>query len=217
MGMKCAECWHGAVAFASYERQERPLSPVRDRAGEKSPIWPKTRKGFVLESEARIPLGPGLIKPAADAQVMMDILFPWSVRQPCATAKEVSVLEDRSFLAVDMNRICSNIKCWWTTEALSQRHMAPANQQAGAAGELLIHDGTGLLLREGDDQHLAALLERLSSDYGLRMRLRQRAWQRLQALWHPRVVAGPLVKLCEGLLRDDPPAYAEGPCSKIGL
>ena len=117
----------------------------------------------------------------------------------------------------DIYVLTSNRQEGWgvpANEAMSEGCVLVANQDAGAAQELVVHNETGFLFSDGDDQHLSGILECLINDRGLRMRLRQKAWERMNALWHPRVAAERLIRLCEGLLRGDPPSFVEGPCSK---
>ena len=100
-------------------------------------------------------------------------------------------------------------------EAMSEGCLVVANEQAGAARDLVLHGATGFLYDNGDVEQLASLLERLAADYRLRMRLRREAWQRMNAHWSPRVAAERLVTLAQGLLgRGAMPKYSDGPCSR---
>lgn len=79
-----------------------------------------------------------------------------------------------------------------------------------------MQDGeTGLLFRDGCVEHLVGQLKRLASDYSLRMQMRQKAWEMMQNIWHPRVAAERLVKLCEGLHAGQPPCFEEGPVARV--
>jgi glycosyltransferase involved in cell wall biosynthesis len=100
-------------------------------------------------------------------------------------------------------------------EAMSEGCILLANDQAGAARDLIIEGKTGFLFHDTDVDRLVSLIERLGQDYPLRMRLRQQAWERMNSLWNPRVAAERLVALSEGLLGISPiPNFPEGPCSK---
>lgn len=101
-------------------------------------------------------------------------------------------------------------------EAMGEGCILVANEQAGAARELVVDGTSGLLFRDGDDEQLAGHLDRLSRDHDLRGRLRQAAWERMTSLWSPRAAAERLVALSEGLLAGAPPQYVDGPCSRAG-
>jgi glycosyltransferase involved in cell wall biosynthesis len=100
-------------------------------------------------------------------------------------------------------------------EAMSEGSIIVANQEAGAA-RILVDDGrTGLLFRDGDVAHLVEQLTRLGTDYSLRNRLRQQAWEHMRNLWNAKVGAEHLIALCRGILDLAPmPDYREGPCSR---
>jgi len=99
-------------------------------------------------------------------------------------------------------------------EAMSEGCVLVANEAAGSARDLVRDGNTGLLFRDGDVGQLSWLLKDLASDYPLRMQMRQRAWERMQNLWHPRIAAERLVALSNGLLKNDPPIFGDGPCSR---
>jgi glycosyltransferase involved in cell wall biosynthesis len=100
-------------------------------------------------------------------------------------------------------------------EAMSEGCVLVANEQAGAASELIVDGKTGFLYRDGDVEQLASLLEHISKDHDLRMIIRQKAWEMMLALWHPRVAAERLLALCDGLLGNYVmPNFKEGPCSR---
>jgi glycosyltransferase involved in cell wall biosynthesis len=117
----------------------------------------------------------------------------------------------------DVYVLSSNRREGWgvvANEAMSEGCVLVGNGQAGASKELVVDGQTGLLFRDGDAEHLATLLEGLSSDHNMRMYLRQQAWERMQTVWHPRVAAERLVALCEGIRSGKPPKFTEGPCSR---
>lgn len=100
-------------------------------------------------------------------------------------------------------------------EAISEGCVVIANEQAGATLELISHNKTGLVFRNGDHRQLANFLEILAQNHKHRMRIRQEAWKHVQELWCPKVAAERLVELCRGLLDGKPPSYPEGPCCKV--
>lgn len=101
-------------------------------------------------------------------------------------------------------------------EAMSEGAVLVANEQAGAAQELIVPGHTGFLFKDGDVAGLATILRALLDNPGLREEIRSAAWQNMQRLWHPRVGAERLIGLCEGLLGLAPmPKYATGPCRRL--
>ena len=102
-------------------------------------------------------------------------------------------------------------------EAMSEGCVLVANEEAGAARDLVADGEMGFLYQDGNVEQLAALLERLANNYSLRMKIRQQAWEKMHTLWHPRVAAKRLIALCEGLLGvKNMPNFAEGSCCKVG-
>ncbi|MGD9731523.1 MAG: glycosyltransferase family 4 protein [Desulfamplus sp.] len=118
----------------------------------------------------------------------------------------------------DIYVFTSNRKEGWGAvagEAMSEGCILVANEQAGSSQELIIDGETGFLFKDGNINQLTELLKRLSNDYPLRMHVRQRAWERMHKLWHPRVAAEHLIALCNGLLGiKDMPNFTDGPCCK---
>lgn len=103
-------------------------------------------------------------------------------------------------------------------EAMAEGCVLIANEQAGAARELIAHGATGFLFRNGDVGQLASLLMRVGSDAELRMRVRASAWDLINTVWSPAVAAERLTALCKGLLGRGPlPDYPQGPCSRVHL
>ncbi|MCI5144564.1 MAG: glycosyltransferase [Candidatus Electrothrix sp. AR3] len=101
-------------------------------------------------------------------------------------------------------------------EAMAEGCVLVANEQAGAARELVQDGVTGLLFRDDDVAQLAGHLQRLAADYPLRMRLREQAWKQMQDVWHPRVAAERLISFSNGLLgRCEIPVFNNGPCAKV--
>jgi glycosyltransferase involved in cell wall biosynthesis len=119
----------------------------------------------------------------------------------------------------DVYALTSNRKEGWGAvagEAMSEGCVLVANEEAGCAQDLIIDGETGFLYQDGNVDQLVSSLERLAGDYPLRMDVRRKAWERMQALWRPRVAAQRLVNLCAGLLgKGDYPVYGEGPCSRV--
>ena len=100
-------------------------------------------------------------------------------------------------------------------EAMSEGAVLVANEQAGAARILVEHGRTGFLFEDGNVDSLATILKKLIDDASLRETVCQEAWREMQRLWHPRVGAERLVRLCQGLLGQAPvPTYREGPCCR---
>ena len=100
-------------------------------------------------------------------------------------------------------------------EAMSEGCVLVANEEAGAARDLVVDGETGFLYQNGNVKQLALLLEKLAGDYSLRMEMRQKAWERMHFCWHPNVAAERLIALSEGLLgMKDMPNLGEGPCCK---
>ena len=101
-------------------------------------------------------------------------------------------------------------------EAMSEGCVLVANEEAGAARELVIEHETGFLFQGDNIDQLTSLLEHLAGNYQLRMKVRQNAWEQMHALWHPSVAAERLIALCKGLLGiKDMPKFEEGPCCKV--
>ena len=119
----------------------------------------------------------------------------------------------------DVYVLSSNRKEGWGAvagEAMSEGCVIVANEEAGAARDLILNGETGFLYQDGNVAQLVSILERLAGDYSLRMNMRQKAWERMLSTWHPRVGAERLVNLCEGLLgKADYPVYGEGPCCRL--
>jgi glycosyltransferase involved in cell wall biosynthesis len=102
------------------------------------------------------------------------------------------------------------------SEAMSEGCVLVANEEAGAARELVIEGETGFLYQDNHIYQLASILERLANNYPLRMQIRKQAWERIHALWHPRVAAERLISLCEGLVGEkNIPKFEQGPCCKV--
>jgi glycosyltransferase involved in cell wall biosynthesis len=99
-------------------------------------------------------------------------------------------------------------------EAMSEGAVLVANEEAGAARELVTDALTGLLFRDGDPDHLADRLELLARNPGQLAELRDRAWERMHTVWSPRAAAERLLALSEALLRGERLSYADGPCSE---
>lgn len=100
-------------------------------------------------------------------------------------------------------------------EAMSEGCVLIANEEAGAAKDLIVEGETGFLFRDGDVSQLLSLLERVASDRPLRLKVRHQAWEQMNSLWHPRVAAERLVALCHGLLGNaKQPDFVTGPCRK---
>ncbi|MGE5314204.1 MAG: glycosyltransferase family 4 protein [Acidobacteriota bacterium] len=118
--------------------------------------------------------------------------------------------------ASDLYVLPSNRHEGWgavTGEAMSEGCVVVANETAGSARELVTDRETGYLFRDGDAAHLASVIAHAARAYEERMEIRQRAWERMHALWHPRVAAERLVELALGLLGHAPmPIYESGPC-----
>ena len=103
-------------------------------------------------------------------------------------------------------------------EAMAEGCVLIANEQAGAARELIVDGVTGFLFRDGDVGQLASLLIRVGSDADLRMRVRASAWNLVNTVWSPSVAAERVVTLCRGLLGLGPlPHYLQGPCSRVHM
>jgi glycosyltransferase involved in cell wall biosynthesis len=136
--------------------------------------------------------------------------------QPSVPFEEVR----RLMRDADIYVLSSNRQEGWgavSGEAMSEGCVLVANAEAGSAKELVVDGETGFLYEDGNVQQLVSILERLARDYPLRMQVRQKAWEQMQRLWHPRVAADRLVKICEGLLKNvDRPLYEEGPCCHLG-
>lgn len=123
----------------------------------------------------------------------------------------------RLMRAADVYVLPSNRHEGWGAvagEAMSEGAVLVANEEAGAARELVTDGLTGLLFRDGDAAHLAERLDYLARNPGQREELRARAWERMQAVWSPRAAAERLVALSEALLRGERIAYDDGPCSR---
>jgi len=103
-------------------------------------------------------------------------------------------------------------------EAMSEGAILVANEQAGAARTLVDHGRTGFLFQDNNPADLADILRRLMVNAPLQDKIRQSAWQEIQALWHPRVGAERLIGLSKGLLGlAIMPEYQEGPCCSCSL
>ncbi|MBT8339052.1 MAG: glycosyltransferase family 4 protein, partial [Desulfatitalea sp.] len=101
-------------------------------------------------------------------------------------------------------------------EAFSEGCVLVANEQAGAARELIDHGYTGYLFKNGNVTQLASILDRLAGNFQERMEVRMNAWQRGNELWHPQVAAKRLVALYRGLLGVETlPEYLSGPCARL--
>lgn len=120
---------------------------------------------------------------------------------------------------VDVYVLPSNRKEGWGAvagEAMSEGCVLIANEEAGAARDLIIEGETGFLFRDGDASQLASLLERVALDRPMRLRVRQQAWKQMSSLWHPRMAAERLVALSQGLLgKTEMPDFKDGPCCKV--
>ena len=119
----------------------------------------------------------------------------------------------------DVYVLASNRQEGWGAvagEAMSEGCVLVANEQAGAARELVVEGETGFLYQNENIDQLASLLEIIANNHSLRMRVRKQAWERMNALWSPRVAAERLVALSKLLLGHSPiPDFLEGPCSKV--
>jgi glycosyltransferase involved in cell wall biosynthesis len=100
-------------------------------------------------------------------------------------------------------------------EAMSEGALLIANEQAGASKVLVTNGLTGFIFRDGDSNELGALLRYLLCETEMCEEIRKMAWSEMQRLWHPRVGAERLIRLCQGLLGFcNIPIYKEGPCSR---
>lgn len=101
-------------------------------------------------------------------------------------------------------------------EAMSEGCVLVANEQAGAAQDLIADGETGFLFRDGDARQLAAIMERIAQDYDLRMNIRRKAYTLMLNVWSPRIAATRLIQLASSLVSGVPaPDYTDGPCGRM--
>jgi glycosyltransferase involved in cell wall biosynthesis len=100
-------------------------------------------------------------------------------------------------------------------EAMCEGCVVVASKAAGASKILIEHGRTGFLFADRDVRELACILGQVIENGEFRRQVGQAAAAHMQQLWHPRVGADRLVRLCEGLLGLAPmPAFQEGPCCR---
>jgi asparagine synthase (glutamine-hydrolysing) len=78
-GEACVHRFRGMFAFAIWDERKRRLLLVRDRLGIKPLYWARAAAGLVFGSEIKAILASGLVEPAADADVLPEVLSTRSV------------------------------------------------------------------------------------------------------------------------------------------
>jgi glycosyltransferase involved in cell wall biosynthesis len=133
-----------------------------------------------------------------------EAMTPGAVRQRMAEA--------------DIYVLSSNHQEGWGAvlgEAMTEGCVVVASEAAGSSRILIEHGRTGFLFADGDVPALAGILGRLIANGELGRQVGRAAAAHMQRLWHPRVGAERLVRLCQGILGLAPmPTYKEGPCCR---
>ncbi|MCR5302869.1 MAG: glycosyltransferase family 4 protein [Lachnospiraceae bacterium] len=102
-------------------------------------------------------------------------------------------------------------------EALNAGCAVVASHACGATPWLVSDKRTGLVFESGSVRSLAAKLEMLLKDEGMRYDLGQRAYEQMRDIWNPHVAAERVIKLCDALEAGGDTLYTDGPCSKAQI
>jgi glycosyltransferase involved in cell wall biosynthesis len=101
-------------------------------------------------------------------------------------------------------------------EAMAEGCVLVANEEAGAARELVLEGKTGFLFKGDNIDQLASLLEHLANNYALRIQVRKQAWEMMDSLWRPNIAARRLVAFCEAQMKQSLiPMYRNGPFCQV--
>lgn len=88
---------------------------------------------------------------------------------------------ERFYAALDVNVLTSLSETFPYVLTEGARHaLATVSSRVGGVPELIVHGETGLLFPPGDDRALSALLVSLAGDAGLRERLGEALWEKVQ-------------------------------------
>ena len=102
-------------------------------------------------------------------------------------------------------------------EALNAGCATVASHVCGATPWLVKHQKTGLVYTSGSVKSLAAKLEMLVCDEGLRHDLGKRAYEQMRDEWNPTTAAERVIALYEALREGKDTPFADGPCSKAEI
>jgi glycosyltransferase involved in cell wall biosynthesis len=214
--------WAYFAEVASQPPQPRTSDQMRILWVGRMLIW--KRVGLLLKAAARVCHEPAfgrldVVGAGPEKSRLLKLSRRLGLGGKCVFHEPVAPDRVREWMRqADVYALPSNRHEGWgvvANEAMSEGAVLVANEQAGAAQVLIEHHRSGFLFKDGDVQGLADILHTLGADAALRERVRHAAWSELNRLWHPRVGAERLVRLCEGLLRLAPmTGYSEGPCSQ---
>ena len=102
-------------------------------------------------------------------------------------------------------------------EAMNSGCACVASHAIGSVPFLLKHEVNGLIYKNGDMDDLYHNVKMLMNDSAKRVQLGEMAYKTISELWNAEIAAERFLKLCQGILSENPTNFKDGPCSRAEI